>query len=114
MGTVYAALDSALDREVAIKVPTRSLVASPDAHDRFVRETRALAAVKHDHIVTIHSVEESNGQPYMVMELIDGQSLEQRLADGSPLEVAEVVRIAIETADALFGRTRARFSTSRH
>ena len=72
MGMVYEAFDPRLERRVAIKIPHQALIATAEAQARFVREARALAAVKHHHIVTIHSVEEAEGIPYMVMEFVDG------------------------------------------
>ena len=103
MGVVFAAFDPALRRDVAVKVPASSLVASKEAQERFVREARAIASVKHDHIVTVHAVETANGVPYMVMEYIDGKSLEQMIREQKKLPVADVIRIATEVSAALAG-----------
>ena len=101
MGVVFAAIDPTLHRDVAIKVPARSLVATQDAHDRFMREARAIASVKHDNIVTVHAVEEQNETLYLVMELINGQSLAQRIERERRLPWDEVARIGFETSAAL-------------
>jgi serine/threonine protein kinase len=68
---------------------------------RFEREARAAAAVSHEHVVVIYSVEEAKGLPYLVMEFISGQSLQDRLDRGGPLEVKEVLRIGMQTAQGL-------------
>ena len=97
MGRVFAATDPALGRPVAVKVMRPELAAKPDARQRFLREARAAAAVSHDHVVRIYQVGEDDGVPFLAMELLDGQSLADRLAAG-PLPVAEVVRIGREAA----------------
>ena len=79
MGVVLKAFDPALHRTVAIKVLAPHLATSPRARKRFSREARAAAAVSHDHVVTIHAVEEANGLPYLVMQYVAGESLQQRL-----------------------------------
>jgi hypothetical protein len=101
MGVVLKAFDPSLHRMVAIKVLAPQLASSGVARKRFLREAKAAAAVTHDHIVTIHSVEESNGLPFLVMQLVAGQSLQERLDKEGPLEVAEVLRIGMQTASAL-------------
>ena len=79
MGVVFAAFDPLLNREVAIKVPLASVVATQEAQARFVREARAIAAVRHDNIVTVYAAEEVNGTLILVMELVHGESLADRL-----------------------------------
>jgi serine/threonine protein kinase len=101
MGLVLQATDPALGRTVAIKVMAPQLAANPEARRRFAREARAAASVVHEHVITIHAVEESGGVPYLVMEYVAGQSLEQRLSGGVRLEVGEAVRIGLETAEGL-------------
>ena len=79
MGVVLKAIDEALHRVVAIKVMAPHLAANGTARRRFIREAQAAAAVVNDHVITIHSVEEADGLPYLVMPLIVGESLQKRL-----------------------------------
>jgi serine/threonine-protein kinase len=103
MGEVYKARDARLDRTVAIKVLPPELAADPDRRARFEREARAIAALSHPHICTIFDVGRDNGTDYLVMELLEGETLAERLgrAKARPLPVADVLRYAIEIADAL-------------
>jgi serine/threonine protein kinase len=101
MGVVFSAWDPELNREVAIKVPSPSLIATPEARARFLREARSTAAVKHDNIVTVHAVDHDRDTPYLVMERIAGESLAERLEREGQLDHAETVRIGMETAAAL-------------
>src|SRR5262249_53235862 len=68
------------------------------ARKRFTREAQAQAAVSHDHIVTIHAVEETNGLPYLVMQYISGMSLQERLDKSGPMQLHEILRIGMQTA----------------
>ena len=99
MGEVYRASDPRLKRDVAIKV-----MSSPEidrqALDRFSAETHAVAALSHPNIITIHDVGEVNGLPYAVMELLEGETLRDRLATGA-LPIAEAITIAKQAASAL-------------
>jgi hypothetical protein len=97
MGAVLAADDPALGRPVAVKVMLPHRAADPAARARFLREARAAAAVRHDHVVPIFHVGEQDGAPYLVMPLLDGESLAARLARG-PLPPAEVARVGREAA----------------
>jgi serine/threonine-protein kinase len=102
MGVVLKAFDPSLHRVVAIKVLAPQLATSGVARKRFLREAKAAAAVTHEHIVTIHSVEETNGLPYLVMQYVPGQSLQERLDKDGPIsELSEILRIGIQTASAL-------------
>ncbi len=101
MGIVLKAFDPTLHRVVAIKVLAPQLATSGVARKRFLREAKAAAAVTHDHIVTIHAVDEANGVPYLVMQYIAGQSLQDRIDREGPLELAEVLRIGMQTASGL-------------
>jgi serine/threonine protein kinase len=101
MGVVLKARDPALNRVVAIKVMAQSLAHSATARRRFVREGRAAAAVRHDHIVAVHGVNEAGGLPYLVMQYIAGESLQGRLDRQGPLPLVEIVRIGHQTAAAL-------------
>jgi hypothetical protein len=101
MGLVLKAFDPALQRLVAIKVLAPALAASATARRRFTREAQAAAAVRHDHVVTVHAVHEGDGLPYLVMHYIAGESLQDRLDRSGPLPVDEVVRIGLETVSGL-------------
>jgi serine/threonine protein kinase len=103
MGVVLKALDPALHRVVAIKVLAAAIAGSATARRRFTREAQAAAAVCHDHIITVHGVHEVDGLPYLVMQYVAGESLQQRLDRTGPFEVAEVVRIGLQTASGLAG-----------
>jgi serine/threonine-protein kinase len=100
-GVVYKAHDDRLARAVAIKVLSRRLAGSPSARRGFTDEARAAAAVSHDHVVGIHAVEEANGVPYIVMQLVAGQSLQERVDHTGPLGLKEVLRIGMQTAAGL-------------
>jgi serine/threonine protein kinase/Tol biopolymer transport system component len=103
MGEVYKARDSRLNRTVALKVLPAELASDPDRRSRFEREAHAIAALSHPHICTIHDVGRDNGIDYLVMELLDGETLADRLgrSKGRPLPITEVLRYATEIADAL-------------
>ncbi len=101
MGVVLKAFDPSLHRVVAIKVLAPQLATSGVARKRFLREAKAAAAVTHDHIVTIHAVDEANGLPYLVMQYIAGMSLQDRIDKDGPLELADVLRIGMQTASGL-------------
>jgi serine/threonine protein kinase len=101
MGSVLKAFDPALHRTVAIKVLAAALAGSATARRRFTREAQAAAAVCHDHVITVYGVHEVNGLPYLVMQYVAGESLQERLDRTGPLEVAEVVRIGLQTAQGL-------------
>jgi WD40 repeat protein len=101
MGVVYKALDPRLQRVVAIKVLAPHLAASAAARRRFVREARAAAAVRDEHVIKVHDVDEANGVPYLVMEYVAGGSLQDRLDRTGPLQVKEVLRLGMQTAAGL-------------
>jgi len=100
MGEVYLADDTRLQRRVALKILARELASDPDRRERFEREARAVAALNHPNIVTIHSVEEVNGVPFLTLELIDGRTLADLIPDGG-LELDRVLTLAIPLADAV-------------
>jgi WD40 repeat protein len=100
-GIVFKAFDPALHRYVAIKVLAPQLATSVAARKRFAREARAAAAVSHEHLVSIHGVDEANGLPYIVMEYVSGISLQERLDRDGPLDVKDVLRIGAQTAAGL-------------
>ncbi len=101
MGVVYKAEDPQLKRPVALKAMLPRVAGGPIAKRRFLREAQAAAAIKHDHIVTIHQVGEDRGAPFLAMEFLEGESLHERLKRQSPLPIAEVLRIGRETAEGL-------------
>jgi Tol biopolymer transport system component len=100
MGEVYKAWDSRLNRFVALKVRRDTAQLDPERRDRFEREARAVAALNHPSIVTIHSVETVEGVPLLTMELVEGRALSDMIPKGG-LAVGEVLRIAIAVADAV-------------
>jgi TolB-like protein/Tfp pilus assembly protein PilF len=100
MGEVYLAEDTELDRKVALKMLPAEMADDPERLERFRREAKAVAALNHPNIVTIYSIEESEGTRFLTMELVEGQSLDRMLPPtGMPL--AEVFDIAIPLAEAL-------------
>ncbi|MCC6782530.1 MAG: SUMF1/EgtB/PvdO family nonheme iron enzyme [Planctomycetes bacterium] len=103
MGIVWRATDQTLDREVAVKVLAGPLLSSATARQRFAREARAIATLRHPGIVTVLEVGEDEGVPFLVMEFVDGGSLLRRIeaTDRPGLGVEEVCRIGIVLADAL-------------
>ncbi len=101
MGVVLKAFEPALHRVVAIKVLAPVLAASATARQRFVREAQAAAAVRDEHVVAIHAVGEARGLPYLVMEYVDGPSLQERLDRDGALPVVEVLRIGAQVAQGL-------------
>lgn len=100
MGIVFRALDPKLNRIVAIKVMSPLLAVNPNARKRFLREAQAAAAVSHPHIVTIHAVDEAT-LPYLVMEYVVGQSLQEKLDKVGSLRVTEILRIGNQIAEGL-------------
>jgi len=101
MGIVLKAHDPALDRIVAIKVLAPTLATHQAARSRFLREARAAAAISHEHVVDIHAVDEANGLPYLVMQLIPGKSLAERIRASGPLRLEEILRIGTQIAAGL-------------
>ena len=98
MGLVYHAEDSQLLRRVALKVVRPELARDVALRERFLREARAMASLKSDHVVTVHQVGESNELPFLAMEFLEGESLEQYLERGERPDVATSLRIGKEIA----------------
>lgn len=101
MGVVYKGFDTELNRSVAIKVLAPHLATNGPARQRFGRESRAVAAVVHEHVVAIHNVESSGPHPYLVMQYVPGESLQSRVERDGPLSVEEILRIGMQTASGL-------------
>src|ERR1700737_2234277 len=97
MGEVYKARDTRLHREVAVKVLPQSF-ATEAARERFQREARAASALNHPNICAVYDVGESEGHPFLVMELLAGKTLREHIG-GKPLATA--LALSIEVADAL-------------
>src|SRR5262249_22504982 len=101
MGVVFRAEDPHLERPVALKAMLPGLAASPSAKKRFLREAKAAAALKHDHVVTIYQVSEDRGAPFLAMEFLEGEPLDVRLQREIKLSVKETLRIGREIAEGL-------------
>ena len=100
MGEVYQARDTTLDRDVALKVLPEAFTADPDRLARFQREAKVLASLNHPNIGAIHGLESSGDTQALVLELIEGPTLADRIAEG-PIPVDEALTIATQIADAL-------------
>jgi serine/threonine-protein kinase len=100
MGEVYRARDTKLDRDVALKILPESFASDPDRLMRFEREAKTLASLNHPHIAQIHGFEQSGGTSALVMELVEGEDLSQRIARG-PVPIDEALPIARQIAEAL-------------
>ena len=99
-GIVYRAVDDVLQRVVAVKVLAPALAVTSPARKRFLREARAAAAVRHDHVVQVYAVEE-DPLPYLVMEFIPGETLQDRLDRTGPIDPPDAVRLGRQIAEGL-------------
>ena len=100
MGEVYRARDTELGRQVAIKILPRATLDDPDRRARLDKEARLLAALNHPHVAAIYGVAQADGVRGLVLELVEGSTLAERLTEG-PLPVTEALRVAVQIADAL-------------
>ena len=101
MGEVFRAMDPALDRVVAVKILAPAMADNPEARRRFLREARAAAAVCHEHVVTIHAVDDSGDLPYLIMQFVAGRSLQEKIDREGPLGLKEILRIGMQVASGL-------------
>src|SRR6202040_1587401 len=100
MGEVYRARDTRLDRDVAVKVLSAKLSSDPASRQRLEREAKAVSKLSHPHICTLHDIGCQDGVDFLVMEYLEGETLEQRLLKG-PLPLEQALRYAGQIADAL-------------
>jgi serine/threonine-protein kinase len=100
MGEVYRARDARLNRDVAVKALPASFATDPDRLGRFQREAQVLAALSHANIAAIYGLEDSSGSPALIMELVEGSTLAERIAAG-PISIDEALAIARQLGDAL-------------
>ncbi|MGK5641239.1 serine/threonine-protein kinase, partial [Streptomyces sp. URMC 126] len=105
MGTVWRATDELLGREVAVKElhtdDAASVGAALSSQERTLREARAVALIKHPNVIVLHDIVEQDGRPWIVMELVDGRSLSDRLAADGPVDAREAARIGLAMLGAL-------------
>src|ERR1700674_5159572 len=101
MGEVYQAHDTKLGRDVAVKVLPEAFAHDPDRLSRFQREAKMLASLNHPNIATIHGLEQSGGTSYLVMELVSGETLQDRVKRDAPVPIEEALAIAKQIAEAL-------------
>jgi serine/threonine protein kinase/TPR repeat protein len=101
MGVVYKARDSVLGRMVAVKVMTSNLSDSAEGRERFLREARAVSMLQHANIVVIHELGELEGNPYIVMEFLDGQPLDRTIREHTPMTILQKIDIILQVTKAL-------------
>src|SRR5689334_12311056 len=98
MGEVYKARDTRLDRAVAVKVLPTHVARVPEARARFEREARTVSALNHPNVCTLFDIGSQDGVDYLVMELVEGETLTERILKG-PLQLAQALSYAVQTSD---------------
>ncbi|OFW03889.1 MAG: hypothetical protein A3I61_07545 [Acidobacteria bacterium RIFCSPLOWO2_02_FULL_68_18] len=111
MGEVYRARDTRLERTVAIKVLPADVASTRELRERFEREARTVAALNHPHICTLHDVGRQDDVDFLVMEYLEGETLQERLQRGA-LPLDHALQIAVQAADGLAAAHRACCSTA--
>jgi tetratricopeptide (TPR) repeat protein len=101
MGVVYRAEDERLRRSVAVKVISKLFLRDPSASSRFLREARAASAVNHPNLCTVYDVGEANGRSFLVMELLEGETIQKQIDTRGPLPFPEVISLALEILEGL-------------
>jgi serine/threonine-protein kinase len=101
MGVVYRALDDMMEREVAVKVMTADWQDEPETRARFYREARAAGGLLHRNVITIYDLGDDDGRPYIVMELLRGETLRERLERGEPIDLEDKVDYMIQVCEGL-------------
>ncbi len=101
MGVVYRAFDTLLERTVALKVIGTQIDSNPETHTRFLREARAAGQLSHRNIVTIYDLGEHDGHPFLAMEYLEGEDLQQRLSGHVKMSIARKVDLAIDICEGL-------------
>src|SRR5438445_13654239 len=101
MGEVYLAQDARLDRKVAIKCLNQEFSRDADKLNRFIQEARAASGLNHPHILTVYEIGETDETNYIVTELIDGKTLREHLSHKEKLQLNQILKIGVQTAEAL-------------